>query len=89
MIGTFTSYTYEHNDLGGRILALVVSKEARRSGLARRLIATAEKDFARRKITRIAVNTRFERSDAHVFYESVGYRRHGFRFVKDLAGQGR
>ena len=84
MIGTFTSYTYEHNDLGGRILALVVSKEARRSGLARQLIATAEKDFARRNITRVAVNTRFERDGAHKFYENLGYTRNGFRFVKDL-----
>ncbi|MFN2540640.1 MAG: GNAT family N-acetyltransferase [Chthoniobacterales bacterium] len=84
MIGTFALYSFEHNDLGGRILALVVTKESRRSGVARRLIAAAEKDSAQRKITRIAVNTRFERNDAHAFYESLGYTRNGFRFVKNL-----
>jgi GNAT superfamily N-acetyltransferase len=85
MIGTVASYSFEHNDLGGRILALVVSGDSRRSGIARQLVAAAEKDFADRKITRIAVNTRFEREDAHQFYEALGYRRNGFRFVKDLA----
>jgi len=72
------------NDLGGRILALVVAKHARRSGVARQLITAAEQDFAQRNITRIAVNTRFERKDAHAFYESLGYTRSGFRFVKNL-----
>jgi GNAT superfamily N-acetyltransferase len=86
MIGTFAGYSFEHNDLGGRILALVVTKDLRRIGVARRLIAAAEEDFTRRNISRIAVNTRFERNEAHLFYESSGYRRNGFRFVKDLAG---
>src|SRR5437867_2773567 len=75
MIGTLALYSFEHNDLGGRILALVVTKDARRTGVARRLIAAAEEDFAQRNITRIAVNTRFERQDAHHFYEALGYRR--------------
>jgi ribosomal protein S18 acetylase RimI-like enzyme len=85
MIGTIACYSFEHNDLGGRILALVVTKDARRRGIARRLIAAAEQHFARRKITRIAVNTRFERKDAHQFYEAFGYQRNGFRFVKTLS----
>ena len=84
MIGTFACHTFEHDDLGGRILALVVTKDSRRSGVARRLIAAAENDFAKRNITRVAVDTRFERSDAHTFYESLGYSRNGYRFVKTL-----
>jgi ribosomal protein S18 acetylase RimI-like enzyme len=84
MIGTIACHSFEHNDLGGRILALVVTRESRRSGVARRLIAAAEKDFAQRKITRVAVDTRFERKDAHAFYESLGYTSNGFRFVKNL-----
>jgi len=85
MIGTMASHSFEHNDRGGRILALVVSKGVRRGGVARRLIAVAERDFAQRNITRIAVNTRFERHDAHQFYENLGYARNGFRFVKTLS----
>jgi ribosomal protein S18 acetylase RimI-like enzyme len=85
MIGTLTSLSYEHNDLGGRILALVTLRTIRRHGIGRALIATAEKDFAQRGIRRIALNTRLAREDAHKFYESLGYERNGFRFTKDLS----
>jgi GNAT superfamily N-acetyltransferase len=85
MIGTVTYSSYEHNDLGGRILALVTLRTMRRHGIGRALIATAEKDFAQRGILRIALNTRLAREDAHKFYESLGYERNGFRFTKDLS----
>jgi len=48
------------------------------------LIATAEKDFAQRRIMRVALDARFTREDAHKFYESLGYERNGWRFVKQL-----
>jgi GNAT superfamily N-acetyltransferase len=84
MIGTLTSLSYEHNDLGGRILALVTLRTMRRHGIGRALIETAEKDFAQRGIQRIALNTRLAREDAHKFYQSLGYERNGWRFVKQL-----
>jgi GNAT superfamily N-acetyltransferase len=84
MVGTFCYLSYEHNNVGGRILALVVSEKMRGRGIGRALIAAAEKDFTERNITRVAVNTRFTREDAHQFYESLGYTRNGFRFVKTL-----
>jgi len=86
MIGTFAYPGYEHNDLSGRILAMVTSGEARRRGIGRALIAAAEKDFARRGIRRIAVNTQLSRQAAHKFYEKLGYERNGWRFVKELPG---
>jgi GNAT superfamily N-acetyltransferase len=85
MIGTFCHHSYEHNNVGGRILALVVTEKMREQGIARALINAAETDFTQRNITRVAVNTRFTREDAHKFYESVGYERNGFRFVKTLS----
>jgi ribosomal protein S18 acetylase RimI-like enzyme len=84
MIGTLTHASHEHNDPSGKIIALVVSKQKRRSGVGRALIAAAEKDFANRNITRITVTTRFEREEAHQFYEALGYLRTGFRFGKNL-----
>jgi ribosomal protein S18 acetylase RimI-like enzyme len=85
MIGTFSASSYLHNDLNGRIIALVVSVETRRHGIGARLIAAAEKDFAQRGITRVTLTTRFERAEAHQFYEKLGYTRTGFRFAKNLA----
>ncbi len=84
MIGTLTCYTYEHNSPSGRILALVVSEKMRGRGVGCTLIAAAEKDLAQKNISRVAVNTRFERKEAHEFYEKTGYTRNGFRFVKEL-----
>jgi ribosomal protein S18 acetylase RimI-like enzyme len=84
MIGTLTHVSHEHNDVSGKIIALVVSRKQRRSGIGRALIAAAEKDFAKRNVTRVTLSTRFERGDAHQFYEKLGYTRTGFRFVKDL-----
>jgi len=85
MIGTLTCRSYEHNGPSGRILALVTLSAARRRGIGRALIAIAEKDFAQRGIRRIALDTRLTREDAHKFYESLGYERNGWRFVKQLA----
>ena len=84
MIGTLTCYTYEHNSPSGRILALVVSEKMRGRGVGCTLIAAAEKDLAQKNISRVAVNTRFERKEAHEFYEKTGYTRNGFRFAKEL-----
>ena len=50
MIGTVTHLSHEHNDLSGKIVALVVLNKRRRSGVGRALIAAAEKDFARRML---------------------------------------
>ncbi len=84
MIGTLTYPSYEHNDPSGRILALVTLSAARRRGIGRALIATADKDFAQRGIKRVTLDTRLTREDAHKLYESLGYERNGWRFVKRL-----
>jgi ribosomal protein S18 acetylase RimI-like enzyme len=85
MIGTITCPSYEHNDPSGRILALAIFSTMRRLGIGRALVATAENDFANRGIKRVALNTKLAREDAHKFYESLGYERNGWRFVKQLS----
>ena len=86
MIGTCCLYSYEHNNLGGRIIALVVSDSMRGQGVGRALIEVAENDFIARNVRRVALNTRFQRVEAHQFYERLGYTKNGFRFVKELEG---
>lgn len=84
MIGTLTHASHEHNDCSGKIIALVVSKKQRRGGIGRALIAAAERDFAKRNVTRVSLTTRFIREEAHRFYEALGYSRTGFRLAKNL-----
>jgi len=82
MIGTLTHASHEHNDCSGKIIALVVSNKQRRTGIGRALIAAAEQDFAKRKVTHVSLTTRFTREVAHQFYEALGYSKTGFRFAK-------
>ena len=84
MIGTYCGYSYEHNNPGGRILALVVAEGMRGHGVGGLLIAAAENNLAERNIRRVAVYTHLRRTEAHEFYEKAGYTKNGFRFVKEL-----
>ena len=84
MIGTFSRYTYEHNGASAIILALVVSDTMRGRGVGHALVATAENDLAARNIRRVSVNARFERTEAHEFYEGLGYKKNGFRLIKEM-----
>jgi GNAT superfamily N-acetyltransferase len=84
MIGTSTRYSYEYNNPGAVIMVLVVSDKMRGRGVGNALIAAAEADLAQRNIRRVAVYSRFERTDAHEFYEKNGYVKNGFRLIKEL-----
>ena len=84
MIGLSASTGYEHNDRTGRIMALVVDERMRGRGIGRALLAAAEDYFAREKIVRVVLTSRFTRERAHAFYESLGYVRTGLRFMKEL-----
>jgi len=85
MTGTLAYASYEHNDPSGRILAVVTLANARRREIGRALIASAEKAFVQKAVTRVSLDTRLTRKDAHQFYESLGYERNGWRFVKQLS----
>src|SRR5205807_7128975 len=65
MIGICFYHSYEHNDCGGRILALVVSKTSRGHGIGRELIRAAEDWFTAKKVRRVALKQRFTREEAH------------------------
>jgi GNAT superfamily N-acetyltransferase len=56
-----------------RIVALVVSNQARRQGIATRLMAAAESFAADQGCVRIDLNSANNRHDAHAFYRDLGY----------------
>lgn len=85
MIGVSASVGYEHDDPTGRIMALVVHERMRGRGIGRSLLAAAEDYFARKKIVRVVLTSRFTREKAHAFYESLGYVQTGLRFMKELS----
>lgn len=66
------------------IIALVVTEEARRTGVGRRLVERAEDEARLWRCGRIMVTTAERRTEAHVFYERLGYQYTGRRFVKTI-----
>ena len=57
------------------ILGLVVSSSARRSGIGRRLIEEAERWGKSIGAEAISVRSNTKRTEAHVFYPAVGYKK--------------
>ena len=84
MAGTSEHASYEHNDRTGRIVAIVVSNNARRKSVGRQLMNAVEKSFRSRGVRRIVLNAGLERVEAHQFYQALGYRKTGWRFAKLL-----
>ena len=68
----------------GRITALVVSARARGHGVGKALVAEAERRVAANGCALIEVTSNRKRTDAHAFYERLGYEATSLRFAKGL-----
>ena len=64
---------------------LVVDERVRSQGVGRVLVAAAEAWARERGCHRMIVTTALNRSDAHAFYERIGYAHTGRRYGKDFA----
>ena len=72
----------------GRVTALVVDPDARGHGIGRALMDEAERWAAARGCVLMEVTSNRRRTEAHAFYERLGYVATSFRFAKDLARDG-
>jgi GNAT superfamily N-acetyltransferase len=80
---------FERAGSWGRIVALVVSDQARSHGVGRRLVTAAESFAASRGCVRMEVTSADGRRDAHEFYRRRGYldqAGRSSRFLRDLDG---
>lgn len=66
----------------GRITTLVVAKHAHGQGVGRALMNEAEGRLWTEGCVLIEVTSNLKRSDAHTFYEKLGYERTSYRFGK-------
>jgi GNAT superfamily N-acetyltransferase len=78
----FPTLTYDR-DLA-LIMALVVMESARGLGIGRQLIDRAEAIAKSLGAARLMVTTHVRRSDAHAFYERLGFEFTGRRYVRPI-----
>lgn len=68
----------------GRLTAVVVDESARGQGIGAALVRAAERVLAARGCVLIEITSNKKRTDAHGFYERLGYTATSFRFAKTI-----
>jgi GNAT superfamily N-acetyltransferase len=84
MASAEVGHALESDGTYGRITALVVDERWRGRGLGRLLMQRMERWCRERGAHRLTLTSGDHRVDAHKFYEAIGYRSTGRRFVKLL-----
>jgi ribosomal protein S18 acetylase RimI-like enzyme len=74
----------ERDDLGCSVAALVVAERFRRLGIGAKLSDAVEAEARARGCESLVLHTAHRRSDAHAFYEALGYEHTGRRYRKEL-----
>ena len=70
----------------GIVENVVVHPDYRRKSVGRRMMEFAM-DYCRKKgCYKMALSSNLNRNDAHRFYESLGFKKHGYSFLTALAG---
>jgi GNAT superfamily N-acetyltransferase len=90
-LGLCTIHLFDviHEDTPVAMLSvLIVTANARRSGVGRRLVEGAERWARMSGAGRVVVATGLSRTDAHSFYEALGYEHNARRYIKRMAGVG-
>ncbi len=68
----------------GRISMMVVDEVLRNRGIGAALVQAAERELAVRGCYMVEVTSQARRTEAHRFYEKLGYERTGVRLAREL-----
>ena len=83
-VGCVCYLAFEIENEGMKVIALAVSNEYRRQGIGTALLKTAERWAKDNNVEVILLNSGLQRVDAHAFYESQGYYKKSFGFIKRI-----
>lgn len=82
---TMVRHTINHEAPIGQLTLLVVDERARGQGVGRILVAECESWVQARGCKRFVVTTALRRTEAHAFYERLGFTHTGRRYGKDFS----
>lgn len=82
--GLLHAWSYSHDEPAVRLMALVVGAAERGAGTGAALVAAAEGWAREHGAVELHLTTASHRAGAHRFYERIGYRRTGTRFVRRI-----
>lgn len=82
--GMVSYIVFERKDKVAKIIALAVSKQYRGKGIGTNLLEKVEHYCISHNIGVLLLNSGLVRDNAHKFYESKGYSKKSYGFVKQL-----
>jgi GNAT superfamily N-acetyltransferase len=68
----------------GIVEDVVVRKDVRGQGIGKKMMEFAMQKCRTKGCYKLTLSSNLKRIDAHKFYESLGYQRHGYSFFSDL-----
>ena len=86
MAGLRLIHLYDKSGLHGQLLALCVDRDLRGQGIGEALVLSGEGWLKEQGAVEIIVNSSHFRTEAHRFYQGLGYENTGIRLVKSLTG---
>ncbi len=88
IVGTFTLLIFDNLGHGAAPSAIVenvvVSPEYRGQGIGKRMMDFALQQAREAGCYKLALSTNLKREDAHRFYESLGYKKHGYSYIIEV-----
>ena len=83
-VGAVSFLAFEISKEALKIIALAVSEPYRKNGIGTELLHTVEQYATDNDIGTILLNSGLPRENAHKFYESQGYHKNSYGFVKQI-----
>ena len=83
-VGMVSFIAFEVQNKAAKIIALAVSQKYRNNGIGTNLLNSVESYCKNNGVSVISLNSGLSRENAHKFYESKGYSKKSFGFIKKI-----